>query len=219
VTSVQIECWGADNNPSRLNTQLVNGGYAKGTKTVTAGQTLYIYVGGAGGVVGGGWNGGAIASHDPDPIPYVGGGASDVRLNGTNLTDRIIVAGGAGGASDWSGYGGVGGGTSGGNGYSIGGHQGFGGTQLAGGAKASGSYGLNDQEAGTLGLGGHSNASGASGGGGGGYYGGGGGSGSMQDDGGGGGGSSYITGLTDALTTAGVSAGNAGNGKVIITRN
>ena len=29
-----------------------------------------------------------------------GGGASDIRLNGTELTDRILVAGGGGGGED-----------------------------------------------------------------------------------------------------------------------
>jgi len=217
VNSIQMECWGGDSNSAR-NGHPVNAGYAKGTIAVTNGQVLNIYVAGAGGAVGGGWNGGAIASHDPTPIDYVGGGASDIRLNGTNLTDRIIVAGGAGGGADRGGYGGVGGGLVGGDGYSVvAGRAGKGGTQLAGGIKGNGTYGLKDQQPGVLGLGGHSNTSGASGGGGGGYYGGGGGSGTMADDGGGGGGSSYIGGLSDAITTSGVSAGNGGNGKIIIT--
>ncbi|GBR76874.1 glycine rich protein [Candidatus Termititenax persephonae] len=51
------------------------GGYAKGNIGLTAGATLYIYVGGTTG-----WN----------------GGATDIRLGGTELTNRIIVAGGDG---------------------------------------------------------------------------------------------------------------------------
>lgn len=66
-----------------------NGGYVKAILELKKGDTLYINVGGQNGYNGGGK--GAIAT---------GGGATDIRLNGTELADRILVAGGGGGASE-----------------------------------------------------------------------------------------------------------------------
>src|SRR5690606_35260377 len=83
------------------------GGRASGDISLTAGQTIYIYVGGAGEdrlgdhpypdctYVAGGWNGGGATSSRGNSTP--GGGASDVRIGGQTLNDRIIVAGGGGG--------------------------------------------------------------------------------------------------------------------------
>jgi len=65
-----------------------NGGRAQGVLTVTAGQILNIYVGG-----NNAFNGGGIGQGGAH-----GGGASDVRIGGFNYTDRVIVAGGGGGA-------------------------------------------------------------------------------------------------------------------------
>ena len=64
---------------------------------MTAGQILYIFVGGDD-VVGAGYNGGGGA----DRYGRQGGGGSDIRSNPTDLMSRLIVAG-AGGASnrDW----------------------------------------------------------------------------------------------------------------------
>ncbi|OGO84735.1 MAG: hypothetical protein A2Y22_00425 [Clostridiales bacterium GWD2_32_59] len=121
VTSVQIECWGAG-----ISSNTAYGGYAKGTKVVTGGQTLYIYVGGSNGYNGGG--SGINGSLN-------GGGATDVRISGTSLANRVIVAGGAGGlgGGDSFGYGGHGGGTSGGDGgASSTGGVATGGTQISG---------------------------------------------------------------------------------------
>jgi hypothetical protein len=97
VTSVQIECWGAKGQ----NANGGNGGYAKGTLSTTPGTLLYVNVGGRNGTNGGGT--GATGNN--------GGGASDVRLGGTSLNDRIIVAGGGGGGYGGNyGTGGAGGG-------------------------------------------------------------------------------------------------------------
>ena len=130
--------WGAGGRGGRI-TALIN---------VSAGQMLYILVGGAGASRNsdysistnlGGYNGGG-PSRPPSPPNQLlnaapGGGATDVRTSLTDLTTRLVVAGGGGGASSWS-SGGAGGGPIGGNG--AGGHQGnlclnTGGTQLRGG--------------------------------------------------------------------------------------
>jgi hypothetical protein len=86
------------------------GGTVTGTFTATPGETLYVYVGGQNG-----WNGGGSGSSNSGN----GGGASDIRRNGTALSNRIVVAGGGGGgggdtyahASAFGGNGGLGGGT------------------------------------------------------------------------------------------------------------
>jgi len=153
-------------------------------------QRLDVYVGGSG--AHGGFNGGGTGVNR-------GGGASDVRLHGGALTDRIIVAAGGGGAGEaiytyGTAYGGKGGGlagqSGGGGGSSDCGAGGTGATQTdggsggAGGARSSRSaYNGQPGGDGTLGIGG-SGGQGASsgsvaggGGGGGGYYGGGGGGG------------------------------------------
>ena len=75
------------------------GGMARGALAVTPGDILYIYVGGNDGYNGGGeaWSG--------STLPGNGGGASDVRVGGMAITDRVIAAGGGGGASGDSGSG------------------------------------------------------------------------------------------------------------------
>ena len=168
-----------------------DGGRALATISVTGGSTVRVMVGGKGGINSGGFNGGGNAQ-------WGGGGATDIRIGGTALTDRVLVAGGGGagnancvGASD-SAFGGTG--TGGPNGWDgtftgCGTTPGTGGTQSAGGS-------IN----GALGLGG----AGIRSGGGGGYYGGGGGgeSGIGSTGGGGGGGSSYVGGGTGGTTSA-----------------
>ncbi|MFT5819145.1 MAG: hypothetical protein ACI8ZM_000368 [Crocinitomix sp.] len=217
VTLINIEAFGAQGGTSDNDAGSCTiggwGGSATGDLIVTPGETLYIYVGGEGfhGNVGG-WNGAGEACSNIATCAK-GGGSSDVRQGGTTLTDRVIVAGGGGGA-EWSGCSGTaghGGGLNGEGGVhpSPGGRNGGGGSQVAGGTAGSGGY---SGAAGTSGLGGASGAhpAGHSGSGGGGWYGGGG----SAEDGHGGGGSSYITGLTDALTVAGV---RTGSGQIIIT--
>ena len=154
---------------------------------VTPGTIIYIYIGGKGidsnsnisDTLVGGFNGGGSGGRD-NKIGQIangagGGGATDIRIGGTKLSNRIIVSGGGGGA----GFIGNGGrtnedGKQSNSEYSIGGKCG---TQINGGNAI------------------FSNAHG-SGGGGGGYYGGS--SGSSTEDhpngysAGGGGGSSYI---------------------------
>ena len=217
VTLVNIEAYGAQGGTSGNDAVTCTngglGGSSTGDLTVTPGETLYIYVGGEGlaGNVGG-WNGGGISCANVATCSK-GGGASDVRQGGTDLADRVIVAGGGGGAeySGCNGTAGDGGGLIGGAGTEGGGggHNASGGTQVAGGAGGIGGY---NGDPGVFGLGGDSGThpSGHAGSGGGGWYGGGG----SSEDGHAGGGSSYIDGLADGETTSG---GHEGHGQVIIT--
>ena len=68
------------------------GGWVQASLSVTAGQKLYIYVGGDAGTS---FNGGGTGPF----VRYRGGGATDVRTISGNLTSRLIVAGGGGGHS------------------------------------------------------------------------------------------------------------------------
>ncbi|MCB0655981.1 MAG: hypothetical protein KDC57_07595, partial [Saprospiraceae bacterium] len=193
VNAVLIKAWGAQGGGGGL-VPGGRGGYATGLLAVTPGQTLNIYVGGAGLVtsgsntnVAGGFNGGGQATRATSGAILLrnrasGGGASDVRLGGMALTDRVIVGAGGGG------YGGAGGGL---NGVAA---NGGGGTQASGGAGGSGC------SAGSLGQGGEGSTAGCSGGGGG-YYGGG--SGNT-----GGGGSSFLGGVNNGFTLENIQEGN-----------
>lgn len=194
------------------------GGYAVGYATLTAGQVLYVCVGGAGGAasknsVAGGYNGGGASGINGE---YYGGGSGGgathigtarndrlVTYGGTNNTGLFIVAGGGGGAGAEKGAGGTGGGTNGGDGTNSTDTSpqgmGKGGSQNAGGSNTSvisGSYGQGGSGYTT------SNAGYGGAGGGGGLYGG---SGGGPWNGGcpGGGGSGYIGGVP-AFTYGGV---------------
>lgn len=73
------------------------GGRSYGNISLVQGETLYIYVGGAGfGKDGAGWNGGNYGDSFCWNIG-AGGGATDIRRNGWALENRVIVAGGGGG--------------------------------------------------------------------------------------------------------------------------
>jgi hypothetical protein len=214
VTSVNLKVIGArggniSNNYG--NTLGGKGGQATGTLSVTPGQILHVYVGGAGATEGGtgGFNGGGVAS-----VNYGagGGGASDVRISPYALLNRVIVAGGGGGCTCGSCpvNGGDGGGLTGGSGItSCGFNAGTGGSQVSGGNDAC-CYGL-AQGAVTAGFGfGASPGDYHNAGGGGGWYGGGAGAGHASA----GGGSSYIGGVTGGTTTPGV---NSNHGQVVIS--
>jgi hypothetical protein len=152
------------------------GANVQATISVTPGYTLYVFVGGQGGIPAGGWNGGGAGMN----LGTGGGGASDIRSGGTSLNNRIIVAGGGGGYYYFGGCatpkGGDGGqvGSDGGSGTACGdgGGGGGGATQSTGGlAGVLGNGALPAASPGSLGLGGASAGNNA-GGGGGGYYGG-----------------------------------------------
>ena len=210
-----FQLWGAQGG-NGLNTVGGLGGYATGTYALTAGQTISVYVGGKGGNAGGvmGWNGGGQGGLDIGAGQHAGsgGGASDIRVGGTALANRVIVAGGGGGGGR-DGVTGVGGGTSGtASANYLQGYGGTGGTQVGGGVAFTLTRGATN---GTLGIGGAGstgyNAAGG-GGGGGGYYGGGGGTSTLNHgsgwSGGGGGGSSWTGGVLGGSTTSGVQTNN-----------
>ena len=219
----KLEVWGAQGGGSGGA-----GGYSFGTYTITSGSaTLYVYVGGQGGYRAGGFNGGGTTN----TAGYGGGGGTDMRLNGTALSNRIIVAGGGGGQGPAAGGYGGGGNAAGGTGGAGYGAAGTGGT-LSGGGIGYGGGGNGNGNAscagnGSLGQGGNawcvSGYTGhGGGGGGGGYYGGGAGghddyyTRQDNDDSGGGGGSGYVN--TSILTNVGGTSGaRAGGGYAQIT--
>lgn len=111
----KIELWGAQGGIIK-NYSYTKGGYTTGTIYLTAGTTMYVYVGGAGSYNGirvipnnGGYNGGGNGGHGVNHATYTyfdgasGGGATDVRLSSglwndkDGLKSRIMVAGGGGG--------------------------------------------------------------------------------------------------------------------------
>lgn len=69
------------------------GGYAKGDITISQPTDIYVYVGGRNGYNGGGKG---CSAH---VFCGCGGGATDIRIGGVDLENRIIVAGGGGGGS------------------------------------------------------------------------------------------------------------------------
>ena len=184
-----------------------NGARITANIAVTPGQTLYIYCGGMGnqGANSGGWNGGGTGHNSTGSSTYRswgGGGASDIRINGQALANRVIVAGGGGGRSGGSSpvCGGNANCNNGSNGCNTYGAGGGGGTQFSGGNGGAPWAGTPPGgSAGTLGNGGQGGywQTASGGGGGGGYYGGGGGGNDgcctgANGGGGGGGGSSLV---------------------------
>lgn len=173
------------------------GAVISATVPVTAGETLYVFVGGAGScaTAAGGFNGGGAGTLAMfNTIGCGGGGASDVRTDPNDLTTRLATAGGSGGdvwSTEWGNSdGGDGGCPSGfpgeGTKAEDNAYGGGGANQTHGGYPGFYSNSYNYGGAGTLGLGGAGGSDTSGGGGGGGYYGGGGGASTA-----GGGGSSY----------------------------
>lgn len=205
VSTVTVRCWGAQGGGGTGGGNGANGGFGETTLNVSAGETLYIYVGergnfGSGSSGGsGGWpNGGDGGTDDPgDGGGGGGGGSSGVRYPSSSVSDQVCMGGGGGG-NDWGGFHapGRGGGTQGEDG--DGGYWGEGGTQSSGGDEGG------SRNQGGDGVGGQSGIAG--GGGGGGYYGGGGSDAAGSYDGAGGGGSGY----GDTLSVG----GNSGHGVV-----
>lgn len=194
------------------------GGYTTGEVHLSAGQVIYIVVGGMGGTQFeyNGYNGGGIGGGKEWCYAAGGGGATHIASatgtlasfgTATNAAKYVyLVAGGGGGEGD-DGIGGVGGGLSGGNGGPNAKYSGAGGTQTSGYA---------------FGQGGPASNKGV--GGGGGWYGGypstkrs-----APKSNSGGGGGSGYINtalGITNGAMTAGVSyrPGTLNHGHVTVT--
>ncbi len=223
VTSIDFVVNGAGGGI--CNNTIATGAIVNGKLAVTPGQTLYLYVGGAGSQVPpgnifqyGGYNGGGYIYALPNTAGS-GGGASDIRIGGTTYSNRVVVAGGGGG-SGVSGSGGGGWGTQGYAGSNFGSafypNGGNGGNQTSGGAGGVTPQTSNSGVAGTFGDGGNNGGANVSlntgGGGGGGWYGGGG----SAASGGGGGSSYYNTSLT-SLTSAGNGIATTGNGSITLT--
>ena len=206
-----LEVWGAQGGQAKYNDYHFtpgNGGYAKGSVSLTAGTVLYIGVGGAGGTTAGGYNGGGSSNGEGGG----GGGATHIGktnsvLSSTAVNNLYLVAGGGGGAGAshldyYTHNGGHGGGTNGGNGIcnpSTGSVCADGGTQNSGYA---------------YGVGGSVSATYEGAGGGGGYYGGKAG-GNYNGGVGGGGGSGYTGGVSGGSMSNGA---RSGNGQAKITR-
>jgi len=201
---------------------LTAGGRTSCSFAVKKDDVLQINVGGTSTTVAGGWNGGGAGTTSAAGNVVLGaGGATDIRLNGTALSDRILIAGGSGSkgyCAFGSGNGGTGGGASGTAGANSGSAAGgAAGTQTTGYSLGSGqtpswiysSY-WGDYIAG--------------GAGGGGYYGGfSGGTYSTTSNlnaGGGGGGSGYIAATVNTYGTSGSTtqgAGSTGNGSAYLS--
>ena len=139
VASVQVDLAGARGRTIDNCSNCYRGGRGgrvQATLAVTPGQVLTIEVGGDRGYnpstlyQDGGYNGGGRGSEP-------GGGATDIRIGGTALTNRVLVAGGGGGSGYYA-RGGPGGGLTGGTGLVPTGSNptgvpATGGTQTAGG--------------------------------------------------------------------------------------
>ena len=261
VTSISVDAYGASSSVlsgtaskygdgKTINRPQAKGGRVQATLRVQEEQQLYLYVGGMGvncdghgncePSTQGGWNGGGrggLTSDTNGGGGENGGGATDIRIGGQDLTNRVIVAGGAGGAGGYRGFtgpygdftdldhnsGGHGGGAVADRGRTFDGTVdeftrlegvGRGGTQSEGGAGGQRAGGQIRGTDGALGVGGNGDSNAAingsgGGGGGGGYYGGGG---SAKGKDGGGGGSSFpptdTTLCTGVTHTKGVQQGN-----------
>jgi hypothetical protein len=192
-TELQIRAWGAGGGRGMGPRLAGAGGFARGTVSVTPGESLRIAVGGSGGTAtfgtqgSGGVNGGGHGGNGSRFSGGGGGGFTGVFRGDVSQENALVVAGGGGG----SGGGaeeepGAGGGTTGQDG------GGLGGTQSMGGA-AGGSMGGPTPGSALMGGNGGSPGGGDGGGGGGaGYFGGGGGGAANADAVGGGGGSGYV---------------------------
>jgi hypothetical protein len=107
VSSINVDVRGAQGGPTQSSNLNVGGlgGRVYATLKVKPDEILYIYVGGAGDYVykNGGFNGGGQiicnTSQNCNTSIGSGGGASDIRQNGKELTDRVVIAGGGGGGS------------------------------------------------------------------------------------------------------------------------
>jgi hypothetical protein len=225
----KIECWGSQGGMSSTNTG-GKGGRTVGVLDIRSKQSLFFYVGEAGGsqstqiasLLPETFNGGGAAAGFQGQASCRGGGATDVRLIGgswsdlTSLRSRLMVAAGGGGSytggsASNSRPGGAAGGLIGSD------SQSHGSISLAkGGTQTAGGIAYNDSStgatAGAFGRGGSGPVGGQpiGGGGGSGYYGGGGG---MHKSGygasSGAGGSSFISGHPgcDAIDDAGAHTG------------
>ena len=205
LKNVTIKLWAAGGGTDTADAAPGgSGGYVEVTSiSLSAGTTLYVYVGqkGSNGANGGDYTtrfGGGGRAGNPLTGGCSGGGASYVYKDGVQGVGTLLTVSGGGGGNAYSGGGNGGGSTAdAGVGY-VGTGGGGGGTQVSGGAGGGGNNGGGSGSSGSFLQGGnggtHNPPAGSGGGGGGGYYGGGGGGGNGggHSGAGGGGGSSYV---------------------------
>lgn len=221
----KLEVWGAQGGSSNsANDTGGKGGYAAGQIELSKDDVLNVYVGGQGNYPefsNAGWNGGGQGGQG-STLGSGGGGATDIRFKGAELSDRVIVAGGGGGSgsynnSTYKSVGGAGGGSYGSVGSSAAAsYNGGAGSPTTGGAVPSYNTSITTAAgAGVLGNGGkggvYSSTYGA-GGGGGGYFGG---AGGVRYGTGGGGSGFCSTKLDECITVVGTAQFNnvAGTGR------
>lgn len=151
VFSLSVEAMGAKGGCTNGG----KGAKVNGTVLVTPGQILQINVGGMGGYISAGWNGGGLGETGTTSS-CGGGGATDIRTGAYTLTDRKIVASGGGGmgGGNTQSMGGHGGCTLGQDGFSSWGKGGYGATQSYGGNGGVGWIGGVTGSNGVLGVGG-----------------------------------------------------------------
>ena len=237
---IQVDAFGAQGGSTSgsLGASGGLGGHAGGLINVSPGQGLDVCVGGQGSGTTPGINGGGAVLNTATMLPAgaPGRGASDVRTGAFGISERVLVAGGGGGAVSLNDIAGAGGGASGTDCVAHDPDCGAGGSQTAGGAAGAAPTGdgncdvvghVTSSHPGTLGVGGTGGdvfagnvcvapvgQTSTGGGGGGGYYGGGGGGGGSA----GGGGSGFVAPSIQAngawVNTGGV---RSGNGEVDIT--
>lgn len=204
ISTVTLEVWGAQGGANWISNDNY-GGYASAVFSLSAGDVLSVYVGEQPNGTTGGFNGGG----NGESAGQGGGGGTDFRLNGTALSNRIIVAGGGGGAGYWSNLhvvGGQGGGLAGTDGYRMPSDAGGQGGTQNGSGNGTCSTLNNPAMTGGLGYGGAPSGCGCEGyGGGGGYYGG---AGSGNCRGGGGGSGYIISTATNGTFTTGARVGH-----------
>jgi Glycine rich protein len=95
VSKVLVNATGAQGGTPQSGGLGGLGGWVQASLSVTAGQTLYVFVGGDT-VVGASYNGGGAGGSYRGGV---GGGATDIRTISSDLKSRLIVAGGGGGGS------------------------------------------------------------------------------------------------------------------------
>ena len=108
-----LEVWGASggdayHTPTQKIVKGGKGGYSIGVLKISSDTELYLTIGGKGtsnytgakgSLFSGGFNGGGSAYYGKLGYPGgSGGGSTDIRMGGIDLSNRIIVAGGGGGA-------------------------------------------------------------------------------------------------------------------------
>ncbi len=100
ITTLSIAASGAQGGVGTNSVVSGKGARTAATLTVTPGQILNIYVGGQGTVVAGGYNGGGNGgiNSGATAVGGGGGGATDIRIGGSGLANRIMVAAGGGGS-------------------------------------------------------------------------------------------------------------------------